>query len=93
MKFASRHNQKYWDHTPYLGLGPAAHSFQEQSALVELPILRSICISHKLGKVACGRDGDPDDGTTSPGGSLLWAPNKEREFDSRILQTNIKWIS
>jgi len=25
---ASRHNQKYWDHSPYLGLGPAAHSFQ-----------------------------------------------------------------
>ena len=24
---ASRHNQKYWNHTPYLGLGPAAHSF------------------------------------------------------------------
>ena len=24
----SRHNQKYWDHTPFLGLGPAAHSFQ-----------------------------------------------------------------
>jgi oxygen-independent coproporphyrinogen-3 oxidase len=23
----SRHNGKYWDHTPYLGLGPAAHSF------------------------------------------------------------------
>ncbi len=23
----SRHNHKYWDHTPYLGLGPAAHSF------------------------------------------------------------------
>jgi oxygen-independent coproporphyrinogen-3 oxidase len=27
MAFASRHNQKYWDHTPYLGLGPGAHSF------------------------------------------------------------------
>ena len=24
---ASRHNQKYWEHVPYLGLGPSAHSF------------------------------------------------------------------
>jgi oxygen-independent coproporphyrinogen-3 oxidase len=24
----SRHNRKYWHHVPYLGLGPAAHSFQ-----------------------------------------------------------------
>jgi oxygen-independent coproporphyrinogen-3 oxidase len=29
MTFASRHNQKYWDHTPYLGLGPSAHSFAD----------------------------------------------------------------
>ena len=25
--FRSAHNQKYWHHVPYLGLGPSAHSF------------------------------------------------------------------
>ena len=25
----SRHNAKYWHHTPYLGLGPSAHSYSE----------------------------------------------------------------
>jgi oxygen-independent coproporphyrinogen-3 oxidase len=29
MALASRHNQKYWDQTSLLGLGPAAHSFRE----------------------------------------------------------------
>lgn len=28
----SRHNCKYWDHTPYLGLGPSAHSLATADA-------------------------------------------------------------
>jgi oxygen-independent coproporphyrinogen III oxidase len=27
--YVSRHNTKYWTHTPYLGIGPAAHSFHD----------------------------------------------------------------
>jgi oxygen-independent coproporphyrinogen-3 oxidase len=29
--FVSRHNSKYWNHTPYLGLGPSAHSFSKST--------------------------------------------------------------
>lgn len=29
--YESKHNSSYWDHTPYLGFGPAAHSFNGSS--------------------------------------------------------------
>ena len=34
-RLQSRHNMKYWRHIPYLGLGPGAHSYLQQKALVE----------------------------------------------------------
>lgn len=33
----SRHNMKYWDHSPYLGLGPSAHSFHGDRRWSNLP--------------------------------------------------------
>jgi oxygen-independent coproporphyrinogen III oxidase len=30
-RYRSRHNCKYWEHVPYLGLGPAAHSFCDRT--------------------------------------------------------------
>jgi oxygen-independent coproporphyrinogen-3 oxidase len=29
--FEAKHNSAYWDHYPYVGLGPGAHSYKEQS--------------------------------------------------------------
>jgi oxygen-independent coproporphyrinogen III oxidase len=37
----SRHNNKYWQHVPYLGLGPAAHSFRENRRWWNKPAVAS----------------------------------------------------
>lgn len=39
MEHRSRHNLKYWNHTPYLGLGPSAHSFDGSRRFWNLPRL------------------------------------------------------
>lgn len=38
--FASRHNSAYWNGTPYLGVGPGAHSFDGKNRRYNLPNLR-----------------------------------------------------
>jgi oxygen-independent coproporphyrinogen III oxidase len=39
----SRHNGKYWRHVPYLGLGPAAHSFDGTTRWWNLSSVKQYC--------------------------------------------------
>ena len=41
--FRSRHNQKYWRHIPYLGLGPSAHSFYGATRWWNIRSVRKYC--------------------------------------------------
>lgn len=50
----SRHNQKYWDHTPYLGLGPASHSFLKNKRWWNHRFLDSYISDIKEGKSPVG---------------------------------------
>lgn len=43
--FHSRHNSAYWDGTPYLGLGPGAHSFDSRDRRFNLPDLKAYIAS------------------------------------------------
>ena len=51
----SRHNQKYWGHVPYLGLGPSAHSFDGRRRWWNLRKVR-------LWQAAVGRNERPVEG-------------------------------
>ncbi len=42
-RFFSRHNQKYWQHLPYLGLGPSAHSFSGNSRWWNVSSVKEYC--------------------------------------------------
>jgi len=46
----SRHNQKYWRHAPYLGLGPSAHSFQGRSRWSNHGSLQDYCRACMTGR-------------------------------------------
>jgi oxygen-independent coproporphyrinogen-3 oxidase len=46
----SRHNQKYWQHTPYLGLGPSAHSFRQGKRWWNHRSIEEYCSALSAGK-------------------------------------------
>jgi len=50
-KFKSRHNQKYWQHVPYLGLGPAAHSFLDNRRWWNTPAVKTYLNEITQGKM------------------------------------------
>lgn len=49
--FRSRHNSSYWNLTPYLGLGPAAHSFDGITRFHNPPSLRTYISSLLSGEL------------------------------------------
>ncbi|MGQ9689525.1 MAG: radical SAM family heme chaperone HemW [Desulfobaccales bacterium] len=50
LKYLSRHNGKYWNHSPYLGLGPAAHSFLNGRRWWNHRSLEAYCQALKTGR-------------------------------------------
>ena len=53
----SRHNQKYWRHVPYLGIGPSAHSFDGRTRWWnERDLLRWSLAVAESGSAIAGRE-------------------------------------
>ena len=48
--YCCRHNVKYWTRTPYLGLGPAAHSFLAGRRWWNFPSVEKYCLSLNAGE-------------------------------------------
>jgi oxygen-independent coproporphyrinogen-3 oxidase len=46
----SRHNQKYWQHIPYLGLGPSAHSFHRKKRWWNVRSIKRYCAAVEKGR-------------------------------------------
>ena len=55
-QFKSRHNQKYWQHAPYLSLGPAAHSFLDNRRWWNKPSVNNYLKEITQGKMPVGNE-------------------------------------
>jgi oxygen-independent coproporphyrinogen-3 oxidase len=60
-EFESRHNRKYWEGAPYLGLGPSAHSYREPARSWNASSLGAY-----LNALAAGRDPGEGEETLRP---------------------------
>ncbi|MBI4586286.1 MAG: radical SAM family heme chaperone HemW [Planctomycetes bacterium] len=69
--FQSRHNRKYWEGAPYLGLGPSAHSFRDPERFWNYPRLKDY-----LDALAAGR-------SPIAGGEIL--SREEKRFEQLFL--------
>lgn len=49
--YFSRHNQKYWQRSPYLGLGPSAHSFQGKQRWWNVRSVNQYCRALEQGRM------------------------------------------
>jgi len=47
----ARHNRKYWQHIPYLGLGPSAHSFDGKKRWWNLGSVKKYCAALEKGRL------------------------------------------
>ena len=65
--YVCRHNLKYWTRTPYLGLGPAAHSFDGRPALVEFFVSGGLLLVFERGPGPGGGGRNPHPGANPPG--------------------------
>lgn len=54
--YESKHNSSYWNHTPYLGLGPAAHSFDGTNRHWNASLLATYIQDIQAGKDSNGKE-------------------------------------
>lgn len=58
--FEAKHNSSYWDGTPYLGLGPSAHSYDGKARRANPSSLKAYVGALSEGRLACEIDPEDD---------------------------------
>jgi oxygen-independent coproporphyrinogen-3 oxidase len=75
-KYRCLHNLKYWQHAPYLGLGPSSHSFNESTRWWNVSSVRKYCTALEDGR--------------APVEGLEKLSNEQLEFETIVLGLRTK---